>query len=411
MQQVQEHPPSCGTAGSALESREKRGPRGWHPSELRRGPGVSGAAERIAECNPGMPRVTDAGTHKVVVLLSVIAVVLTGWALKATYYVTMPLAFAFFLALLVHPIQSALETRLPGQLHRLSLVLTMLVIIGVLALGLGAIWFSAQVVAAELPQYFERLQTQWTGLSNWARAHNVPIPQSAAELGGLGERLGGFFAGIVGSLWSMLAIIVLIFFLVLLMLLEASTWNRKLRAALPDGESETWRETVDVVARKVRRYLLVRTVVSVISGVATGLWLWLLGVDFAFFWGLLTFLLNYVPNIGSIVAVIPPSLLALLQFGVGWALLVIAGLAVMDQILGNFLDPRLQGRSLNVSPLVVLVSVIFWGWVWGIVGTLLAVPLTVTLIIICAHVPALKPLALLLSGSTSDRQLEAQTSQ
>jgi AI-2 transport protein TqsA len=127
-----------------------------------------------------------------------------------------------------------------------------------------------------------------------------------------------------------------------------------------------------------------------------------MGVDFAPFWAVLVFFLNYLPNVGSIIAVTLASLLAFVQFGAGWALLVAAGLTIIDQLLGNFLDPRLQGRTLNVSSLVVLLSVIFWGLIWGVVGALLAVPLTVTIMLICAQVPALEPVAVLLGGGPDD---------
>ena len=138
-------------------------------------------------------------------------------------------------------------------------------------------------------------------------------------------------------------------------------------------------------------------------------WLLVLGVDFAFLWGVLTLLLNYVPNVGPLVAGVLPAPLALIQHGWLWALLVVAGLAVTEQVIGNYVDPKLQGKSLDISPLVVLLSVIFWGRVWGVAGAVLAVPLTATVVIACAHIPALRPVALLLSRSADERTLEAET--
>ena len=161
------------------------------------------------------------------------------------------------------------------------------------------------------------------------------------------------------------------------------------------------------VAHKVRWFMLIRTVLGLVSGLLATAWLWLLGVDFAPFWGVLFFLLNYLPNIGSIIAGIPPTVLAFVQLGFGWAVLAAGGLIVMEQFIGNFLDPRLQGRTLNVSSVVVLLSVIFWGWIWGVPGALIAVPLTVTLILVCANTEALRPIAILLSegaeGGEPDR--------
>jgi AI-2 transport protein TqsA len=195
-----------------------------------------------------------------------------------------------------------------------------------------------------------------------------------------------------------LAFLALVFFFTLLMLIEASSWRRKTEVALHRWQTAAVLGMMPVVAQKVRWFMLIRTVVGIVSGLLATAWLWLLGVDFAPFWGLLFFLLNYLPSIGSIIAGIPPTLLAFVQLGFGWAVLAAGGLIVMEQIIGNFLDPRLQGRTLNVSSVVVLLSVIFWGWIWGVPGALIAVPLTVTLILVCANTAALRPIAILLSG-------------
>jgi AI-2 transport protein TqsA len=132
-------------------------------------------------------------------------------------------------------------------------------------------------------------------------------------------------------------------------------------------------------------------------------------VALAFVWGFLHFLLNFVPNIGSIIAGGAATLFALSQLGLVWGLVVGAGLLVIEQTIGNFLDPKLQGRALEISPLVVLVAVVFWTWAWGPAGALLAMPLTVTLLVTCAHVPALRPVALLLSRTTDEQRLIERT--
>ena len=113
-------------------------------------------------------------------------------------------------------------------------------------------------------------------------------------------------------------------------------------------------------------------------GVAVWLWLWLLGVDYPILWSLLAFLLNYVPNIGSIIAAVPAVLLALVQLGPGSALWAAAGYLATNVVFGNILEPRFMGRGVGLSPLVVFLSLIFWGWVLGPVGMFLSVPLTIT---------------------------------
>jgi AI-2 transport protein TqsA len=194
---------------------------------------------------------------------------------------------------------------------------------------------------------------------------------------------------------------VLVFFFTLLMLIEAETWRRKAEAAV--GRSGQTRETVATIGHKVRWYLLVRSFSGALSGTLVGLWLWLIGVDFALLWGIMFFLFNYAPTVGSIVAGVLAMLVALMQLGLVWAVVAAAGMLAIDQAIGNFLDPHLQGRTLDISPLVVLVAVIFWGWIWGVPGMLLAVPMTATMITVCEQVPALRPIALLMSSGGEER--------
>jgi AI-2 transport protein TqsA len=152
--------------------------------------------------------------------------------------------------------------------------------------------------------------------------------------------------------------------------------------------------SVRAIAEKFQRYLWARTVAAVLQGVAVTLLSWLLGLDLALVWGMIAFLLNYIPTIGSVLAVIPPTLFALVQFdGVGRALGVLAAMSVLQLVMGNYLDPLIQGKMLKLSPVVVLVSIVFWGWVWGIPGALLGVPIMVGVVIVCDHLPATRWIA------------------
>jgi AI-2 transport protein TqsA len=348
-------------------------------------------------------------TSKAVIgLLSVIAVILTAWALKASAVVTMPLAFAFFVAILVQPIERTLAARLPRRLEWLGVICAMLTVVGTLALALGLVALALGPVVAGAPRYVDQLEAQWQSLSSWARNQGWAMPQgsevwSTLARNGIQRLLYG-----LSSAWGLLAFLLLVFFFTLLMLIESSSWRRKTEVALHRWQTAAVLGAMPAVAEKVRWFMLIRTVLGLVSGLLATAWLWLLGVDFAPFWGLLFFLLNYLPSIGSIIAGIPPTLLAFVQLGFGWAVLAAGGLIVMEQIIGNFLDPRLQGRTLNVSSVVVLLSVIFWGWIWGVPGALIAVPLTVTLILVCANTAALRPIAILLSeggeGGKPERQ-------
>jgi predicted PurR-regulated permease PerM len=335
-------------------------------------------------------------------LLAVIAVILGAAALKASAAVTMPLAFAFFVAVLVHPIQTGLAERLPDRLHWLGLVAAMLVCVGVGAFAGALIWLSLQPVLSRAPHYLDQLQQQWHALGDWAGAHGLPVPQRLDLSSSWLPRVLEPIAEQILLLWSVPALLVLVFFFTLMMLIETSAWRRKTRAALRHRHTMMIFDTISTISDQLRRYVLIRTAISIVNGIAAGLWLWLIDVDFALFWGVMIFLCNFIPTIGSIVAAAPPVLLAFIQFGFGWSLLVAAGLLAIDQVLGNYFDPRFLGKALNVSSLVLLLSVIFWGWIWGVVGALLAVPLTITIILLCAHVPALQPIAILLGGDVDD---------
>ena len=168
---------------------------------------------------------------------------------------------------------------------------------------------------------------------------------------------------------------------------------------------------MEVITKKIRYYFGVRSIISLISGLLAWFWLWLMNVDMSFTWGVLFFLLNYIPNVGSIIASFPPLLISLLQHGFAWTSIVALGILVLEQTIGNYIDPRLQGKAMEISPIVVLISLIFWTWIWGVGGAFFAATFTVALIIIMAHFNISKPFALLLSNSVDYEALERDTHQ
>jgi AI-2 transport protein TqsA len=360
------------------------------------------AAEPVPESRAEPAPVADRRRFDVVVwLLAPITLILCAAALKLSAAVTLPLALAYFLAVLVQPLQVWLRARLPRWLRWLAVPLTMLTVVAVLAFAISLLSVSVEPVISRGPDYAQRFQDWLQSALGWGRAHGIQLPQ-AGELGGsslgaLAHRLPTGLNLVGGTL----GFAVLIFFFALLMLIESDGWQRKAEAAF--GHSEEMREAGATIGHKVRWYLLIRSCSGAISGLLVGLWLWLLGVDFALLWGVMFFLLNYVPTVGSIVAGILAVLVAFLQLGPVWAAVAAAGMLAIDQAIGNFLDPHLQGRALDISPLVVLVSVVFWGWIWGIPGMLLAVPMTATIITLCEQVPALQPVATLMSGTGNAR--------
>ena len=149
---------------------------------------------------------------------------------------------------------------------------------------------------------------------------------------------------------------------------------------------------------QVQRFLGLKTLTSLATGVLVGVWTAVVGLEFSVVWGLLAFLLNYIPNIGSIVAAIPAVLLGLVQGGVAYALLIAIGYVVINISIGNFIEPWLLGRTLGLSTLVVFLSLVFWGWMWGSVGMLLSVPLTMIAKILCENTDDLHWIAVMLDN-------------
>jgi AI-2 transport protein TqsA len=327
----------------------------------------------------------------------IIATVAVIWLSRAAAVVVMPLAVAFFIAIVIHPVQVWLHQRL-RRYEWAAVPLTMALLIAILGGGIWAIAEALDEAAERAPQYAGRLQDRWQEGVRFAEQNGIPLPEditsSPSDAGG---RFTGVATTALRTAWDLLSGLILVFFLVLLMLLEASDWSRTARRIMPGREAgEGLRGIVTMIAGKVRQYLYVRTVLGAISAAIAGVWLLLLGVDLVLVWVVLTFLLNYIPNLGSIIAVVPPSLMALLQHGPLRGALVLGGLAVFEQIIGNYIDPRMQGRRLQMSPVVVLIALVFWTWMWGPAGALLAVPMTVTLLAAASHSETLRPLTVLL---------------
>ncbi len=193
--------------------------------------------------------------------------------------------------------------------------------------------------------------------------------------------------------------IFIILIYLLFILLEESGFPKKMKAFYKDKEH---REKSDKIIKKIDssigQYLFLKTLVSLITGLLSYVVLEIFGVNGAFFWAFVIFLLNYIPTIGSLIASIFPAAFALLQFGeVTTALWVLGVIGLIQVVVGNLLEPKIMGNSLNISSLVVILSLALWGVLWGIVGMVLSVPITVSMLILFAEFPATRPIAILLS--------------
>ena len=308
-------------------------------------------------------------------ILTAAGLVVIVAGMKASASLVLPILVSAFLALVCAPALFWLKGKgLPTGLAVLAVVIVLLGAFSLVGVLIGS---SLNDFYRAIPSYQAGLELQVLQFRSWLDSFGIALPR---------EILGSAFspgpvmqlaASMLSSFGSLVTDTLVILLTVVFMLLEASTFSVKLRAmvARPDLSFAK----LDIIARNVNRYLAIKTLVSIATGVTAGIRLAILGVDFAVLWGLLAFLLNYVPNIGSIIAAIPPAMLALVQLGPGSALLVLAGYAVINGVFGNFVEPRVLGQGLGLSTLVVFVSLLVWQWVFGPVGMLLSVPLTMTL--------------------------------
>ena len=308
-------------------------------------------------------------------LITTASFVIVVAGMRAATSILVPFLLSVFIAVICAPaLFWLLRKKIPNVLA------VSIVLIGILVIGFFLAAFvgtSVNDFSNQLPLYQERLTQKTATITAWLNDHGMSLSGE-----GLRERFNPEnIMKLVGSTLARLSGVLTNAFLILLtvvfILLEASGLPRKLRAATSHPEHSL--AQFSQITESVNRYLAIKTWFSLATGIAIGVWLWVLGVNHPLLWGLLAFLLNYVPNIGSIIAAVPAVLLAFIQLGMGSAFLAALGYLVANTIFGNLLEPRFMGRGLGLSTLVVFISLVLWGWVLGPVGMILSVPLTMIL--------------------------------
>ncbi len=292
--------------------------------------------------------------------------------------VAQPILVPFLLSLFIAIISGLPLSWLHGKGVPRSLAL-LIVVMAVIAIGLilaVLVGNSINDFYQSLPVYQARLKEQTTALLAWLGGLGIDVPrggfQEALDPGAAMKLVARLLTGLGGALTNAFLILITVMFI----LLEASGFSAKLRATVVDPDRSS--QTIDRFLSTIQRYMAIKTVISMATGIAITVWLAILGVNYPLLWGLLAFLLNYIPTIGSILASVPAVLLASLQLGAGTALVVALGYVVVNIAIGTVIEPRFMGRGLGLSTLVVFLSLVFWGWVLGPVGMLLSVPLTMT---------------------------------
>ena len=328
-------------------------------------------------------------------ILACLVVVVYG--VKFAAPILLPSSLALFLAVLSLPVMLFLRRR--GMPAWVAIGLTVLANVAVVGLLLMLASSSFSELQTQLPRYAARLQDLQTSAIEWVVSRvGLPLGSYAPTDLVKADDIVSFAGNAVGRIATFLSTTFLVFLIMIFMLAEANVFPDKLRYVL--GDFGDTRRLAKVVG-EMQSYLLIKTVISLATGLLIGVWSYVMKLDFPVLLGLFAFMLNYVPTVGSIIAAIPAVLLSLILVGTLPHLLMVAmGYVVVNTIFGNILEPNLMGRRLGLSTLVVILSLLFWGWAWGPLGALLSVPLTVVVKIWLENTRDLRWVAVLLDKSS-----------
>ena len=325
----------------------------------------------------------------------VIVVFLAGVFLKLAKPVLVPFCLALFLSFALTPVLDFLvRKRVPK-----SVALVGLLILTVIVLFLIGVLFysSGKSLASELPSYNEMMRSFLESVD-----HNLTNPRLKAEVVGWinglnAEKVGGVILSALGPFVSFISELLLVFVFMIFILAGRGRMEKKIAQAFSEDQAKAMTHAVRRIDQQVQRYFAVHSLVCLVTGALATLILALFGLPFAVVFGVLTFLLNYIPTLGSIIATALPVLLAAFYFGtLGPAIGILVLLMTVNIVLGNVVEPRIMGKGLGLSPLLVLFSLFFGSWLWGIPGMILAVPILAVVKIVFANVPSLKALGMIM---------------
>jgi AI-2 transport protein TqsA len=324
-----------------------------------------------------------------------------GWyLLKELAPLLRPLTLAVFLAYTILPAHRGLSRRVPGRVAGPLLAL----IVAALLLGLAVLVYDNLVdLRGELPRLIERGRGMIERLRTWGRDHLpawalAPAPDAARAEAETAARLKALASRLVNAAAGFLAEALVVLFYLLFLLLEARRFPARIRAGFRPEQADHVLGVVASINRAMASYLRAKALSSLVTALPVVAVLWAFGVPFPGMWGVLTFVGNFIPYVGSLVAFVLPVLLAFLELEPIWRPLAVLMLLVLVQVVtNNIVEPRLTAQAVDLSPLVVLVALAFWTLCWGLVGMVLAVPLTVMLKIVWENIALTRPLARLMA--------------
>ncbi len=319
-------------------------------------------------------------------------VVIAG--MKSAEALLVPFLLSIFIALIFLPMLHWLKClKVPNAL---AIILIVLFVIGLGSMIGAIVGASIRDFRGDLPEYQARLQSMNGVLLNWLAAKGIVVDNELWAQTVNPSVVMQMAGNTLASFGNVMTNAFLILLTVIFILAEEVGFSEKLAHARGGSPEST--QALEEFTHSVNRYLGIKTLLSALTGLLVTLMLWAMGVDYAVMWGLLAFMLNFVPTVGSIIAAVPVLLLALLQVSPFMVSMIAIGYVIINLLIGNVLEPRWMGKGLNLSPLVVFLSLVFWGWVLGPVGMLLSIPLTILVKIGLERDPDTRWLGIMLGG-------------
>jgi len=337
-----------------------------------------------------------AGAARMRILVSLVCVCALLGVVHVASDIVVPLLLALTLATAFQPISQRIARRgLPPAVTAAISILLVLIIVG----GVGVmIYVAASDLATKMPEYATKLQALQERFAEWLQGRSMDSAATSVRSYDVLAPLTGFAQSSLISVGGYLQMLFFVLVMTAFIQLEARHYRRKLIKTF-EGPAPV-RGVMDAL-RDVQRYMLVKVSLSAANGVFLGLWCWIWGVDSPLMWGVLAFALNFIPVIGSVLAAIPPIAIGLLTHGVGNAIGVAVGYVLVNLVVDNIIEPRVMGKTSNLSPLVVLLAMLIWGFVLGPVGAILAVPLTMALRVMLERDPDLQRIAFVMGEGSS----------
>jgi predicted PurR-regulated permease PerM len=317
---------------------------------------------------------------RILIVSAALVVVIAG--MKNAAPMLVPFLLSVFIAVISFPLMSRLQQSGVSKGFALIIVMFLVVLVGIgmtVLIGTSITDFSHM-----LPTYQQKISAEWSSFIVWLNGQGISVADNIKEMVNPSAAVG-LLSSILKGFGNVLTDSFLILLTVAFILIETAGLTQKFlrlneSMSSNDNASELGNGSnfPQIFVEKLRSYMSLKTIFSMVTGIVIGLAMWAIGVDYPVLWGVLAFMLNFVPNIGSIIAAVPAVLLTIVQLGLAPAALVASVYVVVNIVIGSIIEPKYMGKGLGLSALVVFVSLVFWGWILGPVGMLLSVPLTIT---------------------------------